>query len=610
MVVLNFGLSFMPAFPPSSPLATAAAELPRLLPVEYVVIGIYLILLAAVGPVMRSFNRSSDDYFRGGARTKWWLLGPSLAISIISAAAFTGVAGAIFEAGMSPLASNFGQWAAGIVLILFLAAWFRQLRRVTPAEVIRDRFGPATEQFYAWLNMFMMPMYGAFQLLGLSIFVAAVFHIPIEQIVVVLGVVVGVYSVSGGKWAVMATDFLQNLVLQAVVIAVGILALVKIGGVGGFIDKVGATGGFRLVHEAGAFPDGQYTWAWVVAIFCVMFIGQLQLGWSARFFAAKDGNEARKATILMFGILIVSAVFFATAPLVARALFADQVDVVGAVLNKPAEAVYVVVCMNLVPTGMMGLVLVAMFSATAAAMDSGLNSNAAVIVRNVMPPLRKMLKMPVLDAHTELGWGRRVTTILAVVIIGITLLFANYGQGGIFELMLNFAARVQLPMTIPFVLVVFLRKAPRSSALFSIMAGFVGPLIAFPLAGAFGWEPDFTARLMVVAFCSLLGFGLSYVIGPKCGVAGREMTRKFYEDMHRPVDFAKEVGESNDHAQLQLLGRLSAGLGVLLFSLLIIPNDLAGRLTIAGVAGTIALIGAGMLVGARSSQRKPRASDN
>lgn len=80
------------------------------------------------------------------------------------------------------------------------------------------------------------------------------------------------------------------------------------------------------------------------------------------------------------------------------------------------------------------------------------------------------------------------------------------------------------------------------------------------------------------------------------------MTRRFYEDMHRPVDFEKEVGQSNDREQLLLLGRLSTGVGLLLLLLLLVPNPLAGRLTILGMGGGIALIGLGMLYAARRTR--------
>jgi len=557
------------------------AEPPQLLAVEYVVIVVYLVFLAAIGPIMKSFNKNSDDYFRGGARTKWWLIGPSLAMSITSAGVFTGVAGAIFEAGLAPMASNLGQYAAGILLIGFMAAWFRQLRKITPAEVVRERFGPATEQFFSYLNMCMQPVYGSLQLLGLSIFVAAVFQIPLEIMVLVLGSVVGFYSVSGGKWAVMATDFLQSLVLQTVIIAVGVLAIVKLGGIGGALESFRDTGGFNFTYSEGTYSDGRYTIAWVIAVFCMQFVGQLQLGWSARFFMAKDGKEARKATALMFAILVGGTLFFMAIPLAAKVLYQDQVMEYTGILNKPAEAAYVVACLNLLPAGMMGMVLVAMFSATASSMDTGLNSNAAVIVRNIMPPLRRWRKFKVLDGATELVWGRRITVMLAVVIVSITLAIAYFGRGGIFELMLNFAQRVQFPISLPFFLVLFVRSAPRSSALFSIAAGFLGPFLAFPAYGALtGTEPDFAERFALVAACSLLGFALSYVLGPKDCPEGEALTRQFYIDMHRPVDFDKEIGEASDNKQLVMIGTLAIAIGTLMLMILIVPNPLKDRFTI------------------------------
>jgi len=568
------------------------SEPPQLLPVEYVVIVVYLVFLAAIGPIMKSFNKNSDDYFRGGARTKWWLIGPSLAMSITSAGVFTGVAGAIFESGLAPMASNLGQYAAGILLIGFMAAWFRQLRKITPAEVVRERFGASTEQFFSYLNMCMQPIYGSFQLLGLSIFVASVFQIPLETMVIILGAVVGFYSVAGGKWAVMATDFLQSLALQTVVIAVGVLAVIKLGGIGGAIQAISETGGFQFTYSEGTYTDGRYTMAWVIAVFCMQFIAQLQLGWSARFFMAKDGKEARKATALMFAILLGGTLFFMMIPLTARVLYSQQVMDYSGVLNKPEEAAYVVACLNLLPAGMMGMVLVAMFSATASSMDSGLNANAGVIVRNIMPPLRRWRKMIDLDGNTELVWGRRITVVLACAIVLITLGIAYFGRGGIFELMLNFAQRVQFPMSLPFFLVLFIRNAPRSSALFSIVSGFLGPFLAFP---AYGWitgaEPDFAERLAIVAACSLFGFALSYVVGPKDSEEGRALTRKFYVDMHRPVDFEREVGGANDNRQLVMIGTLAIAIGVLMLLLLIVPNPFKDRVTILCMGGSIFFLG-------------------
>lgn len=577
--------------------------------VEYIVIFVYMIFLAAVGPLMRKFNSNSDDYFRGGARTAWWLMGPSLTLSMVSAYVFTGVAGAIYEAGIAPLASNLAQYVAAVILILFLAAWFRQMRMITGAEVVRERFGPVTEQFFAYLSMILQPIFGAFQLLGLSIFVGAVFQIPLEWVVVGLGIIVGVYSVSGGKWAVMATDFLQSLVLFPVIITVCVLGLIKIGGVSNLYHEVSALGEYAIAYPDGAFPDGKYTISWMIAIFSMQFVAQLQLGWSARFFTAKDGREAQKAAALMLAIMLLGLFFFTVPAFISRVLYADQVASYGTILNKAEESAYVVACLNLLPNGLLGLVLVAMFSATASSMDTGLNGNAATIVRNVMPPLRRRFKMPRLDPQTEMVWGRRVSAVLAVMIVGITLLLANFGRAGIFELIIGFAAAVNFPMTLPFFLALFIRSAPRASALYSIIFGLAGQWVAKAIFIQADIQLDYAERVLLTGLCSVSGFLLSYVFHGRESPAEKEKTRLFYEKMHKPVHFESEVGKANDKEQLKTIGGMSMVIGLLMLSLLIIPNDWQARLTIMSMGASVLLLGALMVWLARTVLAKAKRAD-
>jgi len=588
----------------------------KLLPIEYVVIVIYLIFLAAIGPILKSFNKNSDDYFRGGAKTKWWLLGPSLSISITSAGVFTAVAGAVYDVGIVAQAGTIGIYLGVILLAAFLAGWFRRLRKITSAEVIRERFGPSTEQLFSYLNMFTGPMYGGLQLFALSIFVSAVFHVSMTQTILVLGVVVGIYSVSGGKWAVMATDFLQNLVLQVVVVAVGILAFIEIGGIGGFISAVSKTGGFTPYYEYGTYPDGRFAPSWIVAVVISALIGQLQLGWSSRFFAAKDGKEARKASVLMLVMLIVGTVFFTSVPLAVKALYSEQVASYAGVMNKASEASYVVACLNLLPKGLMGLVLVAMFSATASSMDTGLNSNAGVIIRNIVPPLRRLSKRPQLDPKGELVWGRWVSVALVIIIVGMTLVLAKFGKGGLFNLILELGMRVSFPMTLPFFLALFLRKAPRSAANFSLVAGFLGPFLLLPSFGiehapirlfeAIDFQPDYTQRFMLVSGFSIFGFLLSYIFGRKESAEHKALTKAFYADLHRPVDFEAEVGESNDNQQLKVMGWLSLVISGLIYCLLLVPNTFKDRLIIFGMGTTIAAVGIALLLNIRIRASKSK----
>ena len=591
----------MPIDPSSQP---SPQEVNYLL--EAAVCLVYLLFLAAVGFVMKRFNTNSDDYFRSGARTTWWLMGPSLMMSMTSAAVFTATAGALFEAGLPVLATNFAQILTGIILASFLAAWFRQTRAITGPEIIRERFGPVTQQVFSYLSMAMQPVYGALQLLGLGIFVSAVFGFPLWMVVLVVGVVVGLYSVSGGRWAVMATDFLQSLTMYPVIILVTILCFVRLGGVGEFWEQAGNAGLLDLTQKEGTFPDNMYSLKWVIAVFAMQFVAQLQLGWASRFLSAKDGKEANKAALFMTLIGIMGVAFFVVPSFTARILYADQVAAYAGLISKPEEAAFVVACKNLVPAGLMGLVIVAMFSATASSMDTGLNNNSGVIVRNVVPPIRRIMKKQPFNGTQELQLARLVSIILCVFIIGLAFYFSVATDKGLFELLLAFGARVQFPIALPLLLALALKNAPRSCVLFSMGVGLIVPWLAEPVVQNFlgGTPLDFADRVVLVTFCSLSGFAFSYFFRRFETPAEREIVDDFNRKMRTPVIFSDEVGAGNDQDQLSTIGKLTLYLALGFFLLLLVPNDWVGRLLIFGMSAAVALVGLVLLLAAKRLKAK------
>ncbi|MEL7485279.1 MAG: transporter, partial [Planctomycetota bacterium] len=184
--------------------------------IEYLVIVGYLALLITMGAVFRSFNSNISDYFRNGCKGTWWLVGASAFMGVFSAWTFTGAAGAAFESGWSILIIFFANVVAFAIHAAFLAPWFRQLRAVTAPEVIKTRFGTTTQQAYAWLYAVLRMLQAAVWLWSLAVFISSVFDwtgmasaiglSEVQFVIVIVGVVVLFYSVSGGSWAVMATD--------------------------------------------------------------------------------------------------------------------------------------------------------------------------------------------------------------------------------------------------------------------------------------------------------------------------------------------------------------------------------------------------------------------
>jgi SSS family solute:Na+ symporter len=585
--------------------------------IEYAVIVAYLAVLVGLGLAVRRFSSGISDYFRSGCRGTWWLVGSSAFMQMFSAWTFTGAAGAAFEAGWSVMVIFGANVFALFLTFLFLGPWFRQLRAITAPEIIRLRFGTVTQQSYAWLQGFMGLLYAAIWLWGLSTFVAAVFDFTpvsdalgvseVQLVIVATGLIVLVYSVSGGSWAVMATDFVQSLILIPLTVLVAYLCLKHIGGVGEMFNQIeeqGLTERFEFIKDPDAFPLGKYGLAFAVATVIYKTIAYSTLITAQKYFGVKDGREARKAALLACGLMAAGMFIWFIPPVVARLTMNDAV--MATELSKPAEASYAIIAVALLPQGLTGLIVVAMLAATMSSMDSGLNRNAAVYVKDIDPAIRGLLRIEPATERARFLMGQVVSLVLGVLIVGLALYFSGADGKGVFEGMLNIGAVVALPMSIPMMLALFIRKAPRWSAMASIGVTLVPAAVGF-FAGA-GWmaglaagtpfeellssEWSYQRKVFVNISIGIAVFLASVPFWKTASEGYRLQVAEFFRRMHTPVDFEKEVGEANDGGQLSIIGLFSTVIGCFVLLLAALPgNDLSGRLAILFVGGTVSGVG-------------------
>ena len=560
--------------------------------IEYAVIGVYLVVLVAVGLTFRKFNANVSDYFRNGCRGTWWLVGSSAFMTAFSAWTFSGAAGAAYEAGWSVLVIYLANSVGFMINGLFLAKWFRQVRAITAPEVIRKRFGAATQQFYAWMSFVMQTLYSSLHLLGLAIFCSAVFGFNIQEVIIGVGLVVLLYSLMGGSWAVTATDFLQTLILVPITILICYLCLAEIGGVGGLLTAIqdrGLADDYAVVNEAGRFPLSAYTWMWAIAILFKNVIGYNTLTSAQRYFLVKDGREAQKAAWLGFVLMTLGAFVWLVPPIVARLLYEGQVA--GMAIPKPAEAAYAVASLNLLPSGMTGLMVVAMFAATMSSMDSGLNRNAAIFTNDIYPALCRLTgKTPVVD-RSLLRLGQAFSAGFGLMIVSIATYMAGVEGRGVFEHMLNLGALLALPMAIPTLLGLFVRRSPSWAAIVTVSVTLVPSSLGFFSNELFGESWSFQQMVFTNLIVGTVTYLLTVPFWDRSTSGYAEQVQEFFTVMHTPVDFEKEVGAANDLRQLKVIGSFAVIIGVLICSLMFLPNPLTGRLGILFVGGFVAAIG-------------------
>lgn len=576
--------------------------------IEFLVIGAYLLFLLGIGVAFRRFNANISDFFRNGARGTWWLVGMSSFMAGISAYTFTGASGVAYKAGWSVAIIYFANAAGYFVNFLFLAPWFRQLRAITTPEVIRLRFGVGTQQFYAIFGVLTSLLYSGLQLWALAIFSSAVFGFEVWQVIVAIGLVVLFYSTTGGSWAVMATDFVQSLVMIPMTILITVLCLIEVGGFSGFsslISEAGLQSDFRLINSPEEFPLMQFTLLWAGAMFLKQVVEHNTLMSAQRYFAVKDGREARKAAFLAFCMMSLGSLFWFIPPMVSRLLYEADVTAMGAQLNDASEAAFAVASMNLLPLGLTGMIVVAMFAATMSSMDSGLNRNAAIFVRDIYPALCRLTGKKELEDRGLLLLGRVFSIFFGFTIIGMSLYFATAGGSGMFDVMLNIGAMLGLPLAMPLLMGLFVRRVPAWSAIVSVLCALAPALLSE--LGDTSW--NFQTKVLANMAAGVVGFIVTMPFWSTAPEKYRTQVDDFFERMHRPVDFEKEVGGANDTSQLALIGSFTLAVGVFILFFLLLPNELPGRLSILFVAGTVITVGALMVNAGRRAKARLAAEE-
>jgi Na+/proline symporter len=448
-------------------------------------------------------------------------------------------------------------------------------------------------------------------LYGLGIFCSAVFGYDINYVIVVCGIIVLIYSATGGRWAVMATDFLQGLILVPLTLIVAWLCLDAVGGVDGLFQKIeaqGLTEKYSMVNSTTLF-GGAYTWGWVSAMMAKQFIVFNSMSAAPRYFSVKDGSEARKAALLGAVLMILGSVIWFLPPITARLLYPELVMAFD--ISKPAEASYAVASIMLLPVGLVGLIVVAILAATMSSMDTGLNTNVAILIKDIYPKVARVFKWKPKVESELLRSGRILTWCMGMLVILLALYFAQQDGSGIFEIMLQVGTLLLMPITIPLLLGMFIRQTPWWAALSSIACGLIFSCLAYfetsltyfgfsqQFSDAFQW--NFQQQFFGVLGASTFGFLLSTLFAPAQDSLHRQMVDRFFTKMKTPIDFENEIGAGNDMSQLIIIGRFGAAISAFVLLMLLIPNPLEGRIAILVLALMIGAISVLMLKAGKKS---------
>lgn len=580
--------------------------------IDYGVVGFYFLFMVGIGLLFRKFIGNTSDYFRGGGKMAWWMAGSSAFMVQFSAWTFTGAASKAYSDGTLILAIFLGNAMGYVGNYLYFAGKFRQLRVITPVEAMRQRFGKASEQVFTWLQLPIGTLYAGIWLNGLGVFFAAVFGFDIATTILVTGLVVLVLSVTGGSWAVVASDFMQVLVLMPISIVAAFFALQEVGGAAELLR--------RFPEDRFFGGDTNYPaliWIWVVVIFVKQFASTNNLMDASRYLCAKDTRNARMGALLAASLFLIGPLVWFIPPMASAVLYPD-IDALFPQLNNGAEAAYVAVCIQTLPVGMLGLLLSGIFAATMSSMDSGLNRNAGIFVRNFYLPLVR----PQASERELLLAGKASTLLFGGAIISAGVYFSQMKELGLFDLMLQFGALVAIPMQVPLILGILVRRVPDWASWSSILAGLTTSFVvktyldAEWFAATFGLETALSGReasdlVLIVGVTANLLVGSGFYLATGLFYREPKPSRKaeletLFHNLATRVDGEETGSEESDGRQARALGILSLIYGGFVAVLAFIPNPLLGRAAFLFCGGVLILIGWALQRSAATARPAPQ----
>jgi Na+/proline symporter len=445
---------------------------------DFVVIGLYIVGLITVGTVFARRMSSMKEMFAAGGQSPWWLSGLSGFMTMFSAGTFVVWGGISFRYGMVGVSICMMLGISALLVGWLLAGVWKQLGVDSAAEFLELRFGRSIVQFSMWLQgtLGIFSMGGA--VYALSVLVCALIPLPdghlladpatgkLSITITSLGIclIVVVVCFVGGLWAVLMTDMLQFIILSVAVLLVVPLLFTRVGGISEFVAKA-PDGFFSPVN-------GDFTW-WFLAGWIVIHFFKIGGEWAfvQRFTCVPSPRDARKAAWIFGVMYLISPIIWMLPPMLYRVI--DP--------SAPHEQAYILACQSVLPAGLLGLMVVAMSSATASTATTVLNVYAGAFTEEFY---RRLFRPDAGDKELVLV-GRLITVLLGVVVAAGALLIPQLGSytGWI----LTTTGLLTGPLLLPSIWGLFSKKIGlRAAWLVTVLSGVLGLVAKFGLEKG-GW---------------------------------------------------------------------------------------------------------------------------
>ncbi len=195
---------------------------------DWVVLLGTIVGIAAYGAWRTRHVRSLNTYLRGNASTGWGTIGLSVMATQASAITFLSLPGQGFESGIGFVQNYFGLPLALIVVCAVFLPMYRRLNVYTAYEFLGQRFDEKTRLLGAGLFLLQRGLAAGVTIYAPAIIISTVLGWPLNLVIVFSGLLVIVYTVTGGSEAVALTHKWQMAVISAGMVTAMVVLLLRL----------------------------------------------------------------------------------------------------------------------------------------------------------------------------------------------------------------------------------------------------------------------------------------------------------------------------------------------------------------------------------------------
>ncbi len=281
--------------------------------IDWTVLIVTLVTIVGYGTWKTRGSKNVQDYVRGGNTNKWWTIGLSVMATQASAITFLSTTGQAFSDGMGFVQFYFGLPIAMVIICLVFIPLYHRLKVYTAYEFLENRFDLKTRSLTAILFLIQRGLAAGITIFAPAIILSVVLGWNIVTLNIIIGVLVIIYTVSGGTKAVTVTQKQQMLVIFAGMLAALYVVINLIPEEVSFTDAIniaGATGKMEVLDFSFDLENRYTVWTGLIGgTFLMLSYFGTDQSQVQRYLSGKSMKEMQMG-LLFNGLLKVPMQFF------------------------------------------------------------------------------------------------------------------------------------------------------------------------------------------------------------------------------------------------------------------------------------------------------------